>query len=282
MTEPMTLRIRARAPLAAVHRAITDPAALRTWLAEEAAVEPPDRFEFWGRTTPGGEPGRQKLLHLDDRTLRFAWTLDGVDTTTEVTLAERGPDETVVELTQTHFDFQDVVTGASIRGALQTYWALALANLADFLEGRPTTSMPDFTSTELAGELTIDAPVEAVWDALVDSEKASEWFGFPVGIEPWEGGRVAMGGFDADPDPATVVAVTPGKGMSVDWGTFGVSTWELEGSEGRTRLTLVQSGFATDRLPPFGSWLGTMSGLASLRRYLEMPDDWLIWLDPAA
>jgi uncharacterized protein YndB with AHSA1/START domain len=282
MTEPMTLRARARVPLAAARQAITDPTTLRLWLAEHVEVDPPDRFEFWGRTTPDGEPGRQKLLHLDDDGVRFAWTLDGVDTTTELSVAELPAGESAITVAQTGWDFQDIITGASIRGALQTYWALALANLVDVLEGRPTTPMPDLTSPELAADLVIDAPVEAVWASMTDSAVASEWFGFPVGIEPWEGGRFAMGGFDADPAPATVTAVTPGRAMSVDWGPSGVSTWQLEGSEGRTHLTIVQSGFAGDRLPPYASWLGTLSGLASLRRYHELPGTWSIWLDPTS
>jgi hypothetical protein len=59
--------------------------------------------------------------------------------------------------------------------------------------------------------------------------------------------------------------------MSVDFGDGGVSTWELEDSQGKTRLTFVQSGFSTPR-PPYAAWLGTMTGLLSLRRYAEEPN----------
>jgi uncharacterized protein YndB with AHSA1/START domain len=53
MTEP-DLRLRAvvPAPPKVVYEALTDPAALRVWLAEHAEVDLPGRYEFWGRFTP--------------------------------------------------------------------------------------------------------------------------------------------------------------------------------------------------------------------------------------
>jgi uncharacterized protein YndB with AHSA1/START domain len=54
MTEPLILRARLAAPVAEVRRALTDPAALRVWLAEHAEVDLPHRYEFWGRYTPDG------------------------------------------------------------------------------------------------------------------------------------------------------------------------------------------------------------------------------------
>ncbi len=73
-------RIRIAAPPRAVHRALTDPAALQVWLAEHADVDLPDRYQFWGRFTPDGEAPHQRLRHVDDSSLRFDWELDGVST----------------------------------------------------------------------------------------------------------------------------------------------------------------------------------------------------------
>jgi uncharacterized protein YndB with AHSA1/START domain len=56
----MRLKARAAAPLATVRRALTDADALRTWLAEHAEVDLPDRYEFWGRHTPEGSVARQR------------------------------------------------------------------------------------------------------------------------------------------------------------------------------------------------------------------------------
>ncbi|MFY1674664.1 SRPBCC family protein [Plantactinospora sp. WMMB334] len=275
MTAPLTLRARAAAPAKAVWQALTDATELRVWLAEHAEVELPHRYEFWGRYTPEGDAPHQRLLHADDHTLRFIWLLDGEETTTEITLTEEGAESTVIALSQTHWSFDDVISGASIRGVLQTYWALAIANLVDHVEGRPLTPKTDFTSAKMAEEIVIDAPPEAIYESLTDSAKASEWFGHPIEIEPFVGGRWAMGGFDNNPNPAKVLDLTPGRAMTVDWGPIGVVSWELEGSEGKTKLSFVQSGF--DR-PPYAGWTGWLSGLAELRRYHELPDWRPIWL----
>jgi uncharacterized protein YndB with AHSA1/START domain len=275
MTEPMILRARVEAPIKDVYHALTDPDAMRTWLAEYAEVDLPNRYEFWGRYTPEGDTPHQRLLHADDRALRFTWRLDGVDTTTEISLDEEGADSTIVSLSQTHVDFQEAITGSSIRGVLQTFWSLAIANLADYVKGRDLTPKCDFTSPEFRGEVVIAAPMDAVYDSLTNSEKASQWFGFPIGIEPYVGGRFAMGGFDAGP-AAKIIDLDPGRSMTVDWGPTGIVTWELADSGGKTRLTFVQSGFDTGR-PPYPAWTGWLGGLAELRRYHEIPDWRPIW-----
>jgi uncharacterized protein YndB with AHSA1/START domain len=276
MSDLLTVRARLAAPVETVRRALTDPAELRIWLAEHAEVDLPRRYEFWGRHTPEGAEPHQRLLHADERTLRFAWTLDGVETTSEFELTpEDGA--TVLTLRQSHFSFEEAMSGSSIRGVLQTFWALSIANLNAHLEGRPLLPRTDFTSADLRGEVLIDAPMDKVWTSLTDSEQASAWFGFPIGIEPWVGGRYAMGGFDAG-YAAKVVDLTPGRALSVDWGPTGVSTWELAESGGRTKLTFVQSGFDESN-PPYAAWSGSVAGLAELRRFHEMADWQPIWLD---
>ncbi|GAB2936339.1 SRPBCC domain-containing protein [Nonomuraea fastidiosa] len=271
MNEPMILRARIPATADQVRRALTDPDALRVWLAEHVDVDlEAGRFAFWGRTTPEGDAPHQRLLHADERTLRFAWLLDGEETTSELTWEADG-DHTVVTLSQTHFDFQDVITGKSIRGVLQTYWCLVLANLAEYLEGRPLTEKTDFTSAELRTSVEIAASPERIFESLTSSEAVTKWFGYPIEIEPHVGGRFAMGGFDNDPDPAKILELEPARKLSIGWGENGVGTWELEGSGGKTRLTLVQSGFDESR-PPYAAWGGIVAGLAELRRYHEVPN----------
>ncbi|MEU3452827.1 SRPBCC family protein [Micromonospora sp. NPDC006766] len=275
MSEPLTVNVRLAAPVAAVRHALTDPAELRVWLAEHAEVELPHRYEFWGRYTPEGDAPHQRLLHADEHVLRFAWLLDGVETTTEFTLTPEG-EATVLTLRQSHFDFAEAMSGSSIRGVLQTFWALSIANLAARLEGGPLLPRTDFTAAELRAEVTIDAATERVWTSLTDSEQASAWFGYPIGIEPWVGGRYAMGGFESG-QAAKVVDLEPGRKLSVDWGPIGVGTWELADSDGKTRLTLVQSGFDEGN-PPYGAWTGVVASLFELRRFHEMADWQPIWL----
>lgn len=269
-------KARVNAPIKEVRHAVTDAGELRIWLAEHADVDLPDRYAFWGRFTPEGDAPRQRPTRADDSGVTFIWRLDGVDTTTDITLAADGDDATVIAVDQSHYDFADVVSG-NIRGVLETFWALSIANLVDHLEGRPLTPKVDFTSPELRAEFEVDAPVDRVFTSLVDSEQVSEWFGVPIGIEPVQGGRFAMGGLDNNPDPARIVDLVPNARLSVDWGTPGVSTWELEGSGGKTRITLVQSGFDN---PPYAAWGGMLSGIPGLRRFHELPGRPQIWLQP--
>ncbi|GAA1290793.1 SRPBCC family protein [Saccharothrix xinjiangensis] len=128
----------------------------------------------------------------------------------------------------------------------------------------------------MSAEVLVDAPAEAIGRSLVDAEQYSRWFGAKVDIEPWDGGRFAMGGFDADERPGRVTGYEPGRRMGIEWDGL-VASWELEESGGRTRLTFVQSGFIEGR-PPYGAWGGWLSGIAELRRYHELPDWRPIWL----
>jgi uncharacterized protein YndB with AHSA1/START domain len=273
-------RIRIAAPPQAVYRALTDPAALQVWLAERAEVDLPDRYQFWGRFTPGGGAPHQRLRHADDSSLRFDWELDGVLTTVDIGLAaEPGPDgSTVLTLTHTEVPgWPEVLTETGDRSLMHTYWALALANLADYAEGREPVARCDFTSAELRCEILIDAGRLAVYESLTDPEQFSRWFGVKVDIELRAGGRLAMGGFEANSDPAHIIDIQPGRSMSVDWGDM-VQTWELADSAGRTRLTFVHSGF-DETQPPYSGWLGGLGGLAELRRYHEIKNWRTMWVE---
>jgi uncharacterized protein YndB with AHSA1/START domain len=274
-----TLRkcIRIAAPASAVYGALTDPAALRVWLAEHAEVDLPGRYQFWGRLTPDGDAPHQRLLHVDDSSLRFEWELDGIATTVEFGLAEDGG-STLLTLTQTDVPgWPEMLTEPGDRSLMHTYWALALANLADHAEGKEPVARCDFSSAVLRHEVLIDADRLAVYEALTEPEQFSQWSGVKVEAELHAGGRWAMGGFEANPQPARILDIQPGRSMSIDWGEM-VQTWELADSDGRTRLTFVHSGFDESR-PPYDGWLGALSGLAELRRWLEVKNWQPRWVE---
>jgi len=274
-----TLRMRARttAPVKEVWHALTDAAALRVWLAEHAEVELPGTYAFWGRSTPDGAEAHQRPLDTGEHTLRYAWRLDDVDTEVEFTLEEGEAGGTVIALLQSDVPaFGDPEAETSARGLLHTFWAMAIANLVDHLEGRPLTALVDLTSPVMRHEVVIDAPRSAVYASLVEPEQFARWFGAKVGIEPHVGGRFSMGGFELDPQGAKIVDVEPGVRMSIAWESM-VTTWELQDADGRTKLTFVQSGF-DEAHPPYDAWTGWLSGVAELRRYHELQDWHPIWL----
>ena len=283
MTEPSEMRLSAvmPAPPEAVHTALTDAATLRVWLAEHAEVALPDRYEFWGRYTPDGAEPHQRVLHADERTLRLAWTVDGVETTVEITLSENEHEDaggTLLTLTQSDLpSFAEVLSDkAGPRGELQTFWSLAIENLSDYLSGRELTPRCDYTSPELRASLVIDAAPEAVFDSLTQPDHFRKWFGANVDIEPHVGGRFAMGGFELDPGGAKFVEFEPGRKATLRFADGQTTSWELDGSDGKTRLTVVESGFDVDN-PPYPGWAGWLTGVAELRRYHEVPRWRTIW-----
>lgn len=274
MTNTIRLRARVDAPPATVRQALTDAATLRVWLAEHAEVDLPARYEFWGRYTPDGAEPRQRVLHVDDRTLRLEWTVNGQATTAEITLAPEGDAATVVEVSQSHVPDHEAAVRGEGNAVLITFWSQAIAGLVDYLEGREQAPKCDFSTREMRARIDIAASPEQVYESLIDPEVFARWFGARCAIEPHVGGRWAMGGFDMG-DVATLVELEPARKITMAWPGL-VTAWELEGSEGRTRLTIVQSGFEGE--PPYDSWTGWLSGLPELRRYHEVPNWRSIWL----
>jgi len=63
------------------------------------------------------------VLHVDEHTIRFAWTVAGVEDTVQFDVAE---DENGTLVTLTHSDlpgFEEIIADkAGVRGALHTFW----------------------------------------------------------------------------------------------------------------------------------------------------------------
>jgi uncharacterized protein YndB with AHSA1/START domain len=276
-THVLALQARFPVPPAAVFRALTDPAALRAWLAENADVGLDDgRFAFWGRSVPQGERGRHRLVAAKpDRLLAFTWTLDDVETSVRIELAADGR-QTVLALHQDPLPTLDELMAPQGRRdgrhSMHTFWGLALANLAEHLAGRAPTLRADFRpdrSREIRAELDIAAPPERVFASLVDPDAVARWFGWRPEIDPRVGGRISFGvdGEITEFEPGEVLVYGDNEGAVV--------RWELAGTAGGTHLTFVQSGFGPDELDSAAQheagWLG---GLAELRRMHELGEHW--------
>ncbi|MET8756980.1 SRPBCC domain-containing protein [Lentzea sp. NPDC004782] len=262
-----TVRVRTSAPVERVYQSLTTAGDLRVWLAEHAHVDlEGGQFEFWGRHTPDGERGRQKLLDFDDKSVRFSWFLYDTEYTVELSVEQRDG-ETLVAATQSPYPTWG--QGSDRSEVLQTFWPLVLANLVDHVEGRPVLGFCDFTTPEQRFEFDIAAPPAAVIEALTDPDVFPRWFGARMEIEPHVGGRWTMGSLAEDEHPAKILALDEER-FALEFQEGMVTSWELKGSEGRTHLTFVQSGFDPST-PPYGPWLGWLSGFADLRRMLELP-----------
>lgn len=272
--QPLRLRARVDAPLAAVRHALTDAEALRTWLAEYAEVDLPHRYAFWGRYTPDGAEPRQRVLHVDDRTISLEWTIRGQATTTEITVAPESADATLISVSQSHVPDHAAAVQEQGLAVLSTFWSLAVANLIAYLEGRAQTPKCDFTAAVLREHVDIAASPAEVYASLMDPETFQRWFGARIDIEPRVGGRWAMGGFDTYDEAARIVELDPARKVTMAWPDM-VTTWELDGSAGRTRLTFVHSGFDE---PPYAGWTGWLGGMAELRRFHEVANWRPMWI----
>jgi uncharacterized protein YndB with AHSA1/START domain len=267
------VRVRTTAPVARIYEALTTTEGLRTWLAEHAAVDlAQGTFEFWGRYTPEGERGRQKLLSFDDTSVSFSWSFFDEEYTVSLGIEQRDG-ETVIAMTQSPYPSWGL--GDDRSEIVQTFWALVLANLVEHVEGRPVFGFCDFTTPEQRFETDIAATPEAIIDALTDPDVFARWFGARMEIEPHVGGRWTMGSLETDETPAKILALDS-EHFALEFQEGMVASWELKGSEGRTHLTFVQSGFDTAH-PPYGPWLGWLSGFADLKRMLEVPNWRPMW-----
>lgn len=134
-------------------------------------------------------------------------------------------------------------------------------------------------------EVLIDAPVEAIWEALTTAEGLKRWFPIDARIEPHEGGQVFLSwgpncegtGRVAIADPHRrfqwAEPGVPGPGEPFDPNALtGMVEWTLEARGGKTLLRLVQSGISAE------DWAGEYFEsvnygwgfmLANLRLYLE-------------
>ena len=265
----MKLRAVLAAPPAEVFEALTSPAQLRKWFAEEATAE-----GFWGRWTPQGDKPHQTVTTAEPHShLQFEWLLDDVQTTVDIGLTPSG---TGTELTLHQWPLPTLGELMSPPGrrdgrhTMHTFWPLALGNLAAHLAGQPPL-LCDFTpdrATEIRVRLTIGAPAEAVWRSLTTPAEVERWWGYAPKIEPGVGGTVTFGaeGQVSEWEPNRVFAYAE-EGMT--------TRWELSESDGVTTLTFTQSGFTPDERDNAAQHeAGWQGGLLELRRMHELGTEW--------
>jgi uncharacterized protein YndB with AHSA1/START domain len=280
MTETIILRHQLDAAPESVFDALTTTSALETWLAERADADVDQgRFEFWGRFTPEGERARQELLDAESpRSLRFAWTLQ--DERTEVDIGLE-PQDSGTRLDVIH---SGVAAREGAAPWIRDWWHLALDNLASFVENRSLGPRVDFTGFEQSVariETDIDASPDEVFSALIEPARLERWIAKNATVEPEVGGRYDFGW---DHGPMKILELEPARKLAYSWqwsDSETVVTWELEGSEGKTHLTLVHSGFGSGPANE-GYEVGWAAFVASLKRMLELGDAWRRIEEPEA
>ena len=96
-------------------------------------------------------------------------------------------------------------------------------------------------------EITIEAPPEEVWEALVEPERLEEWFANDVELDPREGGEGVFRWDDGEERHATVREIDEPRKLVLDWDDDGQVVIELEEVEAGTVVHVTESApdFAT-------------------------------------
>ncbi|HXV97962.1 MAG TPA: SRPBCC domain-containing protein [Anaerolineae bacterium] len=248
MNDSMIMQVTMAAPPQAVFQALTDSAALTAWFAETADISLTEkRYDFWGRftlETPDREQGRHPLLEVEpDRCLKFGWRLQGQDTTVEIRLIPQGQ-QTVVSVEQ-----KNVTPSADGFWGYEDFWFLSLDNLRRYVDGKTDVVRCDYSAIkpgDVHQEIKINGSAEAVFAALINPEELNRWIASQARVEPKVGGQYELGWERSG--SLKILELVSNEKLTIlspeDKET--IVTWTLAESGGKTRLTLVHSGFAPD------------------------------------
>lgn len=249
-----------------VFKALTDATALRAWFAEHVEIESRvgGKFLFWGRHTfgvPGKDQATQTILRFDPpNEIAFSWTLLDRDSEVTWTLKEEDVDAgTVTKITVKH-DFSSIPAIGRANELIDDLWRIHTGNLCFYLNGETDMFRPDFTneSPDVQCEIVINAPPEKVFAALVVPEHIKRWFPAPnPTVDPREGGDYGFGfsfemdGKTIEPPPMKILEFVENEKLTITWPDWRMDpsvpdqtvSWVLKDLDGKTRLTLVHSGF---------------------------------------
>lgn len=250
MTKVVQAQVTIAATPQAVFQALTQTQAVKQWFAEHAAIDPlTHQYDFWGRYTfdaPDRAAGRHPIVGWEPgRRLTYIWTVRGADTTVDITLTP------VATGTQLQVTQEGVSKREDGEGSLADFWTLSLENLRGWVEQGGVGPRCDFGRVQF-GEVRLGVDVaasaEAVYATLVEPALLERYIASHATVEPWVGGRYDYGW---GMGPIKILDITPTQRLSYSWQYDAepdtVVTWSLEESGGRTRLTLVHSGFGDSR-----------------------------------
>ena len=260
-------------PADEVYRLLTTGSELTQWFAEHARVDLGQGiYEFWGRFTPGlpAEASQQLRSYEQDHSLSYQWLVNGNETVVEFELGTDGTATLVQLTTQGNREWEQG------HGSMTDFWVAALENLRLHAMGHSGLLLCDYNHVQgtVACSVEIEADEATVWRGLTDPRELDRFFasGARVQLEP--GGEFNYGWESGGPQ--NVITVDPGRSLDVSWQWGGEADsqvrWELARSGGRTRLSLIHSGFGEKKSQDYHA--GWTSFLVGLKAMLELGDDW--------
>ena len=249
MTDSTEVSIVIQSTPARVFEALSDSQQLQRWFAEYADIDlAAGRYDFWGRHTPGNperDSGRHAVTNYEPgKGFAFAWTVGGMDSSVQIAVRAEG-DGAVATVRHTA-----TAPGADPGALMTDFWCLSLQNLRGWIEHEDVAWRPDYSSFpvhEVRLSLRADASVEDVFAALTEPEQLNRWIAESATVEPVAGGVFDFGWPDEWGRPLKILEIDAPTRLVLDWAdgpeARSVVTWELEGSDGATRITLVHNGF---------------------------------------
>lgn len=260
-----------------VFRALTSAPELTGWFCEYAEVSLEAwRYDFWGRFTPEApdqEHSSHSLLALEpNQRLTFSWWLCEAETTVDIRLQAQA------ENTQVTLIHAGVPAPEPGEAHLADFWALSLENLRSWVERGVVGPRCDFSLAprgDVYLSIDVTAPRQAVYDALIRPDELARYIATRATVELRTGGDYNFGWEKGG--PVKILELMPEERLSYSW-TYEdqpetVVTWTLEGSGGKTRLTLVHSGFARDRKNG-GYHAGWLKYMNRIKNLVEVGDRW--------
>jgi uncharacterized protein YndB with AHSA1/START domain len=250
MTPPLRVQIKLAATPPQVFAALTDSTALMTWFAEHAAVGlEAGQYDFWGRFTPENPDraaGRHPIITWTaEAQVQYRWLWRGEDTLVDLRLHPRdGYTILAVEHAGGYPGKHQLAAYT-----LEDFWLYSLENLRRYLDGKPCDIRVDF-SRPLTGDVTetvdIDASAARVFEVLTDPAEVERWMATRADINLETGkydlgwGMPGMHLVDVVSNEKVAITFPEGDGRTM------IVTWTLAEAGGKTRLTLIHSGFADD------------------------------------
>ncbi len=279
---------RLAAPRGRVFEALTEPAHLRQWFAEQCEVEPRvgGAYRFWGSRTPWCEQrvqADQRITQLAaPELLAFSWGWRGCPGEVTLRLSEINA--------QTQVAVEHVARGRVWKHSddavalLGDFWILSIGNLREYLNAGAAARYPStqLDARDVVISLLINAEPAAIYRALTDPQQLNRWLSKAAQIDLRPGGVYRYGwsyqqsGVDLSAGPTRILELIPNRLLVTDWKYRDepdtVVRWELEPLGAQTRVTIRHSRtIDPDEHPAYGQ--GWSAFLVALKALLETPDN---------
>ncbi len=275
MDNSVCIQVRIAAPADRIYHALTDSRALEAWFTEHADIALSEQqYDFWGRFTPGTPDrtqGKHPLTHVEpNQRLQYTWPLQATQTAVDIRLIPQ-EQETMVVMRHQH------VADGNHHLAIYTYedfWFLALENLRRYVDGKTAPVRCDFTDPMLGDvqhTVEIDAPAATVFDILIRPEQLNRWIASHARVTPVANGEYSYG-WGEGVGPTKILEIEPNVKLVTLWPEGDqdtILTWTLAESGGKTRLTLVHSGFGPTQSTAgiHAGWWNFMNWVKSIAEY---------------